>query len=164
MANKRRYLTGMTFGRLKVREHCSDNHEFAVCECECGTVKRVRVCNLISGSVNSCGCIRRERMQEIAKNAEHNIGEICHLNRKYHTNFGVIERTNPDKRNKSGHVGVWFNPKRGKYEAYIGIGNKRISLGAFDAIQDAIDAREAAEDKYYKPLIMAKNAELNYAT
>lgn len=164
MANKRRYLTGMTFGRLKVREHCSDNHEFVICECECGTVKRVRACNLISGSVNSCGCIRRERMQEIAKTAGHNIMEISSMNKKYHTNFGVIERKNPDKRNKSGHVGVWFNPKRGKYEAYIGVSNRRIALGVFDTIQDAIDARESAENKYYTPLIMAKNAELNYAT
>lgn len=154
----------MTFGRLKVREHCSDNHNYVICECECGNVKRIRASNLVSGTVNSCGCIRREMMREAVKAAGRNINDICSMSRKYGTNFGIIERTKPDKRNKSGRIGVWFNQKAGKYEAYISINGKRKCLGVFEKIQDAIDAREEAENLYYMPLIAAKNAELNYAT
>lgn len=32
-----------------------------VCECECGTVRAIRVSHLICGRVNSCGCLNGER-------------------------------------------------------------------------------------------------------
>jgi hypothetical protein len=56
------------------------------------------------------------------------------------------------KHNRSGHNGVFFDKERGKYRAEISIEKGRSkSLGRFDRIEDAIAARKAAEEKYYKP-------------
>lgn len=49
-----------------------------------------------------------------------------------------------DKRNKSGHMGVYFDKARGKFAAYISANGKRVSLGRFANIEDAQAAREAA--------------------
>lgn len=78
---------------------------------------------------------------------------------KYNTNFGVIEREEPHKNNRSGHTGVWFNPKTGRFIAYITVHRKRIYLGSMDTIEDAIKVREEAEEEYFRPLIAAKNAD-----
>lgn len=48
--------------------------------------------------------------------------------------------------NKSGFVGVWKN--RSAYCAYITVNGKRIYLGSFKSIDEAVLAREAANKKY----------------
>lgn len=53
------------------------------------------------------------------------------------------------KNNKSGVNGVYLN-KNGKYHAQISVNNKRKHLGFFNTIEDAIDARKKAEQKYWK--------------
>ena len=57
-------LVGKTFGRLTVLERCenfigSDNTQYSqwVCQCECGTIKKIRGHDLVRGSVSSCGCL-----------------------------------------------------------------------------------------------------------
>lgn len=45
--------------------------------------------------------------------------------------------------------GVSFNKKSYKWEAYIGIDNKRINLGKFNDFEDAVSARKEAEEKYF---------------
>jgi hypothetical protein len=50
--------------------------------------------------------------------------------------------------NKSGVTGVcWYKPYR-KWMAYIGVNNKKITLGYFDDKQNAINARRIAENMY----------------
>lgn len=51
--------------------------------------------------------------------------------------------------NKTGTKGVWYNKKVGNYQAFIRISYKRIYLGSFYKLDDAIKAREAAELKYW---------------
>ena len=51
--------------------------------------------------------------------------------------------------NTSGIIGVSWNKQLKKWHAYISIYNKRINLGYFDNIDNAIIAREQAEDKYF---------------
>lgn len=51
--------------------------------------------------------------------------------------------------NTSGVTGVSFNKKSDKWEAYIGIDNKRIHLGKFNDFEDAVSARKEAEEKYF---------------
>lgn len=51
--------------------------------------------------------------------------------------------------NKSGKVGVSWDKLKNKWAAYIGINHKRVHLGYFADIQDAIDARVNAEKKYF---------------
>lgn len=51
--------------------------------------------------------------------------------------------------NKSGHKGVIWHKKQKKWNAVIGVNWKLLHLGSFDSIEEAIEARKAAEDKYF---------------
>lgn len=53
------------------------------------------------------------------------------------------------KNNKSGKKGVYFDKNTNKWEAVIFIEKKRVILGKFSNIEDAIKVREEAEKKYY---------------
>ena len=57
--------------------------------------------------------------------------------------------------NTSGHIGV-TKRENGKWQAIIGLNGKTISLGTYVNKDDAIKAREEAEEKYYKPLLEGK--------
>lgn len=49
------------------------------------------------------------------------------------------------KRNKTGAVGVWYDSARQSYQSYITVDKKRINLGRYKCLDDAIDARKKAE-------------------
>jgi hypothetical protein len=50
--------------------------------------------------------------------------------------------------NKSGYIGVWHDKKRGHFQAYINVNRKRINLGQFKTLEQAIEARRSANLKY----------------
>lgn len=52
------------------------------------------------------------------------------------------------KDNTSGRIGVHFDKMSGKWEARIRLKDRRINLGRFDAIEDAVAARAAAEREH----------------
>lgn len=60
----------------------------------------------------------------------------------------MYNRVTPSN-NTSGHIGVSYNRRNGKYRAYIGCYGKTISLGEYNTIQEAIESREDAEKKYF---------------
>ena len=51
--------------------------------------------------------------------------------------------------NKSGYVGVHWNKTAKKWRAYISINRKRIHLGGFADMDEAIEARKSGEIKYH---------------
>lgn len=51
--------------------------------------------------------------------------------------------------NKSGKTGVCWDKRLSKWEAYISVDKKKISLGFSEELQEAIELRKAAELKYY---------------
>ena len=53
-------------------------------------------------------------------------------------------------KNKTGHKGVFFEKTRSKWKAYITINKKTIQLGRFNTIEEAIQSRKEAEQKYFK--------------
>lgn len=55
----------------------------------------------------------------------------------------------PQKDTGSGRVGVTFVKASSKWQAYIGLDNRTMSLGHFTEIEDAIAARTAAEKEHY---------------
>lgn len=64
-------LTGQKFGRLVVIEQAESSRSLNGknrirwrCQCDCGNDTTVIGSNLISGSLKSCGCFRREHMSE----------------------------------------------------------------------------------------------------
>ena len=50
-----------------------------------------------------------------------------------------------NKNNKSGHHGVWQEPKSGRWHAYIKVKGRRKFLGSFANKADAVGVRETAE-------------------
>lgn len=78
---------GDLFGRLEVLAVGQVPFVFkyyAVCECECGTVKRIRSDSLINGVVVSCGCYRLESVTKHGKTDSghygrwHNMMDRCY--------------------------------------------------------------------------------------
>ena len=53
-----------------------------------------------------------------------------------------------NKRNKTGHTGVCFEQTAQKYRAYIFYNGVNIRLGYFSKIEDALQARQDAEEFY----------------
>lgn len=52
--------------------------------------------------------------------------------------------------NTSGSIGVSWEKRQEKWRAYITAEKQRIELGMFDNYEDAVKARQYAEDKYHK--------------
>lgn len=74
MKNQREDLTGQKFGRLTVLREAEDyvtkqgNHKNAwICECECGNQITVRSELLKSGRTKSCGCLRKDIIENHRK-------------------------------------------------------------------------------------------------
>jgi hypothetical protein len=51
--------------------------------------------------------------------------------------------------NKSGYPGVWFDKSRNKWAAYIKVNYKKIHLGRFSDLSDAVNIRAIAERRYF---------------
>ena len=56
---------------------------------------------------------------------------------------------NISKNNTSGCTGVSFSKRNNKYTAYIRVNGKQVFLGNYIELDDAINARKQAEEKYY---------------
>lgn len=60
-------MTGQKFGRLTVLRpyECQIKYKdtYWLCECECGTWKVISRGQLMAGETNSCGCLRKEKLQ-----------------------------------------------------------------------------------------------------
>lgn len=60
-------LQGRRFGRLTVVEYLGSDKgcgSLWLCECACGTTKVIRARNLKEGTVQSCGCLNKEKLSE----------------------------------------------------------------------------------------------------
>lgn len=152
-------LTGKKFGRLTVMGPAS-KPGYVLCQCECGNRKEIRATRLTTTKepTRSCGCIQREVAYDIgSKNIAENSRHRLETDMQFNTNFGVIETDEPPKNNRSGHKGVWYDTGRELWEAYINVHGKRIHLGRYKTKEEAIKARERAEEEYFLPLIEEKN-------
>jgi len=156
---QKRNLVGAKHDRLTViREERDRGKEMLVVKCSCGTIKTIPRQHW--GLVRSCGCLLSENGKATGTT---NLSKVHADIRKYGTHLALISRTEPNKRNKSGYIGVWFNPKTQKYESYINVNHKKKHLGSYNNLPDAVRVRQEAFDTYYAPLIAAKNAELRMA-
>ena len=56
-------LTNNTFGKLIAKEKTRKGKKiYWKCSCECGNLKEVASCHLISGSISSCGCEKKLKL------------------------------------------------------------------------------------------------------
>lgn len=113
-------------------------------------------------SINSDGYIVENngiRISRIIMNAssdvfvDHKHGyESRFDNRKSNLRLATVQQNNFNRKtyanNKLGVRGV-SQAKNGKYVAHIGFNYKRIYLGTFDTLEEAIVARKDAENKYF---------------
>lgn len=69
-------------------------------------------------------------------------------------NLRLVEKVDNQKNqgvrtdNSTGCTGVYWYPPLSKYQAQITVAGKRVHLGYFGALEDAVTARRAAEAKY----------------
>lgn len=77
--------------------------------------------------------------------------EVDHINRcrfdNRRENLRIVNHSQ-NMMNTAG-VGVYFDKQRNKYRAEIGINKKKIKIGRYNTLEDAIVARKEAEEKYY---------------
>lgn len=70
---RKQNLVGERFGRLTVvsvdKNRPSKHDTFWICRCDCGNEKSVTTGHLTSGTVKSCGCLRKEQAIERFKSA-----------------------------------------------------------------------------------------------
>lgn len=147
-------LTGRRFGRLIVIKDTGKRdknyYKIWLCQCDCGNTIEANTHRLKIGHTTSCGCALKESRQKNAAKAtkvhiEHSI--------KDGTNLEAIARTRPNRQSISGVRGVSWDKSRHKWRAQLKFRGKNYSLGRFDDLADAIDARKKAEEKYFKPVL-----------
>lgn len=109
----------LTVGKPFQKETCKnkENLVWYHCVCSCGKKTDVRHCDLTTRRVTSCGCSRLSYNRVIHKN------------------------------NTTGIKGVSFVQKVQKYRADIQHNGKKHYLGTFNRLQDAVHARQLAEEK-----------------
>lgn len=153
--SKRIDLTGQQFGELVVvrlsDKRGNNNTLLWECRCSCGNTVYLHGYSLINGHYKSCGCKRDKKRDKGVK--EHIKKDMIDGTRK------TALKAKINKRNKSGYKGVSWMKSRQKWIAYIGFKGKQITLGYFDDKEDAIKARKAAEEKYFKPYLEDSNNE-----
>lgn len=153
LIHKNKNIIGKKYGKLTVikKAYVNKGQSYWLCECDCGNTKIVPIDSLTSGKCKSCGCIKKEKNIDNAKNNEKLI--------KYRNDV-FVENTNLaslksdiSKNNKSGTKGVCWCKNVGLWRAYITFQRKTISLGYYKDIKKAIQARKEAEEKYFKPIL-----------
>lgn len=97
--------------------------------------------------------IMNAQENEIIDHISHNQQEYNYDNRK--SNLRIVGYSENGmnsvipKNNKSGCKGVFYNSRYNKWESRIHVNGKSIYLGRYDVLENAINARHAAEQKYY---------------
>ncbi len=212
-------MVGRSFGRLTVigtgslDESTKGNRRSTViCECSCGTIKKLKCNTLLTGNTQSCGCLALDtrtthgmsshelyptfnamknrcnrqthseykhygakgvkvcdRWMEIMPQGflnfladmgerpskQHSIDRIDFLgnyepsNCRWATKLEQNINRGVDKRNKAGKTGVVKCKTKGKWKAQIRFQGELYHLGTFDDLDSAIQARIAAELKYF---------------
>jgi hypothetical protein len=87
---------------------------------------------------------------EMIDHINHNRADNRWENLREATHLENCRNRDPAKtKSKSGRVGVSWLSARGRWNAYIGIHNRTLDLGCFEALEDAIEARCAAEKHFF---------------
>jgi hypothetical protein len=146
---KRIDLTGRVFGELQViklsDKKTANNTRLWECKCSCGNIVYVPGPSLVHGHYKSCGCKHAEKLYK---------GSLEHIKKDSvdGTRKSAL-KAKLHKGNKSGHKGVAWNKHREKWTATIGFKGKQIFLGNYEHKEDAIKARQRAEEEYHQPYL-----------
>ena len=147
---RKQYISGQRFGLLtQIRptdQRDSNGSVVWELQCDCGTLVYKTVNTLKSGRVLSCGCKYRETRSETVK-YRRDMVEGTSV-----SNIVVSKRLRSN--NTSGHTGVGYDKRTGKWYAFINFQKKHYNLGLHKEKSAAIRARRAAEAKLHDPVIL----------
>lgn len=151
--HNRKNIKNKKYGRLIVIEksYVKNGQSYWLCQCDCGNTRIVPIDSLTSGKCKSCGCLQKEKNIHNAKN---NKKLIKYRDNTFmeNTNLASLKST-LSQNNTSGTKGVCWCKHSNSWKAYITFQKKNYSLGYFKDINKAIQARKAAEEKYFKPIL-----------
>ncbi|WP_348658941.1 hypothetical protein [Heyndrickxia faecalis] len=146
-------LTGKRFGKLTVIERSGtleNGRALWLCRCDCGNTIVTNATTLRRGEAKSCGkCLVDERIKHAREDLMNNKTvdgvPVPLLTKKVRSDSGT------------GHKGVHRRIRKGKekFEVSITVKGKRMHIGTFNKLEDAINARKAAEKEYFEPYIKA---------
>lgn len=146
---KKTDITGQRFGRLIAVKPTKQRHGSGSivweCTCDCGNTAFYTVNQLRFGNVRSCGCLYQESRTDWSGNRKDLTDDTSIT--------GLLTAKHPRIDNTSGVTGVYLDRKSSKWIAYISFQKKRHYLGIFERKDDAIKARQRAEQEFHDPLI-----------
>lgn len=101
-------MIGSTFGRLTVRafSRLTKSGKIWLCECSCGEFTEAKTGHLRSGSISSCGCLRRETAEQL---------KLSHGHARAGLHTRIYDRW-------KGILARCYNPEHKSYENYGGRG------------------------------------------
>lgn len=140
-------LTGQRYGRLVAKQFVSQDKW--LWQCDCGNTTVARASSVKNGETISCGCYQREmRKADAAKQFGHTGGTS--LSAVKSILAGKLRSTNT-----TGHTGITvrYNVSAPVYVARITCKGKQIHLGSYPTLEQAVDARKKAEEKFFAPLL-----------
>lgn len=141
-------LTGQTFGELTAVEYV--RHDYWRWRCSCGKETCARPSLVKTGRITSCGHILKETARQ---KVENNI--FRHHDGTAISNIENIMKGQKRANNTTGVTGVSIRSYKGyqMYRAQICVRGKTIGLGEYQTLEQAAQARKAAEEKYFSPII-----------
>ncbi len=123
------------------------------CKCYCGNIFYTSITRARNGIIKSCGCSRKSNERiELSRKAIQKAQEA--IRPTYVEGTSLSNLTNKlSKRNTSGYKGVYYDKRNNRWKAQIKFQQKVHALGTFYTIEEAIKARQRAEEKYFEPVL-----------
>ncbi len=150
MKNNVKDLKGQKFGKLTVLEQTDKRQDGGSivwkCKCDCGNIVEVSSKRLRNNINMSCGCYQKERQK-------YSMSKLHHKQSKEDTNLDLIARKKANSNSRTGVRGVCYITSIKKYKAYLYLNKEYHFLGYYKDIDNAIQARKKAEEKYFKPIL-----------
>lgn len=146
-------LTGRTFGKLEVLGRSDKRNSRGArttpmweCRCECGAITYKATDTLTNPDLSMCAACAAKYAAEKAR-AEAGFVEGTQLSK--------IKNMTPSAANTSGYRGIYYEPKFDRWRAQIIFRRKRYYLGTYKNKEDAIKARQRAEEEFYGDFLEA---------
>ena len=149
-------LSGQIFGNYQVigdtgKRTKQNGKIYLVKRLDNGEYEEVQSINLTRG--NATGYVRSEDGRQKSRNLMNKLNENreSYLEKRGYKDGTVswAKNAKTPTNNTSGHKGVSKIKRSGKWRAYIVYKGKQINLGFFEKKEEAIEARKAAELKYF---------------
>ena len=141
----KRDIAGQRFGRLTAQRRVpppdgAAQNDYWLCRCDCGNITYKATDTLTSQRECSCAeCAGRRNAAKARENAGFVGGtQLCKL-----------PGEEPSMPHDGKCRGVYYDKKRQLYEAVIKFRGKRTRLGYFRKFEDAVKARQVAEDDVF---------------